>query len=86
MGRLFSNPTALSDLRLGVVALRRKVWYPVFGAASKRQAVGPSIPEGTSCPPPVRGGGAMVTYSDLFQFCLVVIGIIGLVLQITKKK
>ena len=36
-----SNPTALSDLRLGVVALRRKVWYSVFGAASKRQAVGP---------------------------------------------
>ena len=34
----------------------------------------------------MRGGGAMVTYSDLFQFCLVVIGIIGLVLQITKKK
>lgn len=28
----------------------------------------------------------MVTYSDLFQFCLVVIGIIGLVFQITKKE
>jgi len=28
----------------------------------------------------------MLTYSELFQFCLVVIGIIGLVLQATKKK
>lgn len=46
----------------------------------------PLHPGGDFLPPPVRGGGAMVTYSDLFQFCLVVIGIIGLVLQITKKK
>jgi len=28
----------------------------------------------------------MLTYSELFQFCLVVIGIIGLVLQAHKKK
>ena len=40
-GAAFSNPSTLTDLRLGVVALRRKVWYSVFGAASKRQAVGP---------------------------------------------
>ena len=69
-----------------MVALRRKVWYPVFGVASKRQAVGLSIPEGTSCPLQREGVVLVVTYSDLFQFCLVVIGIIGLVLQITKKK
>jgi hypothetical protein len=28
----------------------------------------------------------MITYSDLFQFCLVVIGICGLFLQAYKKK
>ena len=31
-----------------------------------------------------RGGEAMVT-SELYQFCLVIIGIIGLVLQAKKK-
>lgn len=37
--------------------------------------------------PPTRGGGVMqITYSELFQFCLVVIGIIGLVIQANKKK
>ena len=28
----------------------------------------------------------MVTYSDLFQFCLVVIGICGLFIQVYKSK
>lgn len=28
----------------------------------------------------------MLTYSELFQFCLVVIGIVGLVLQVHNKK
>jgi len=28
----------------------------------------------------------MVTYSELFSYTLVIIGIIGLVIQITKKK
>lgn len=28
----------------------------------------------------------MPTYSDMFQFCLVIIGIINLVLQIINKK
>lgn len=28
----------------------------------------------------------MVTYSDLFQYSLVIIGIIGLIIQIFKKK
>ena len=29
---------------------------------------------------------AMVTYSDLFQYTLVILGIIGLIIQIFKKK
>ncbi len=28
----------------------------------------------------------MITYSELFQFCLVIIGILGLVLQIWNMK
>ena len=52
----------------------------------QRSAVGLSIPEGTSCPLQREGVVLMLTYSELFQFCLVVIGIIGLVVQITKKK
>jgi hypothetical protein len=28
----------------------------------------------------------MPTYSDLFQFCLVIIGVISLVIQIINKK
>ena len=46
----------------------------------------PSIPEGTSAPSARRGGGAMMTYSEFFQFCLVVIGICGLFLQVHNSK
>ena len=42
----------------------------------------------TSSPPDVflRGVMAMVTYSDLFQYSLVIIGIVALIIQIFKKK
>ena len=33
-----------------------------------------------------KGGCYMVTYSELFQFCLVIIGIIGLIISVNKKK
>ena len=33
-----------------------------------------------------KEGVPMLTYSELFQFCLVVIGIVGLVLQVHNKK
>ena len=46
-----------------------------------------SIPEGYFLRPSLRGVMRMqVTYSDLFQFCLVVIGIIGLFIQAKNKK
>ena len=32
-----------------------------------------------------EGGGVMVTYSDLFQFGILIVGIISLVPQIKKK-
>lgn len=28
----------------------------------------------------------MVTYSDLFQFCILIVGICGLFIQVYKKK
>ena len=34
----------------------------------------------------IGGGDGMVTYSDLFQFGILIVGIISLVLQINKKK
>ena len=42
----------------------------------------------TSSPPDVFSEGvmAMVTYSDLFQYSLVIIGIVALFIQIFKKK
>ena len=38
-------------------------------------------------PPPLhrRGGDVMVTYSDLFDFGILIVAIISLVLQIKKK-
>ena len=37
--------------------------------------------------PPLRKEGVlMLTYSELFQFCMVVIGIVGLVIQVHNKK
>lgn len=35
---------------------------------------------------PEKGGDAMqITYAELFQFCLVIIGVIGLCMQAKKK-
>ena len=43
----------------------------------------------TSKLPPLEwegGCGMCVTYAELFAFCLVIIGIVNLVIQITNKK
>lgn len=66
-------------LSVNVIFWLRRCQYTVGGWASPSR-------EGTSCPLQREGVVFMVTYSDLFQFCLVVIGIIGLVFQITKKE
>lgn len=36
--------------------------------------------------PTRRGGDLMPTYSDIFQFCLVILGVISLVVQIINNK
>ncbi len=76
-----------------LVAFRRPVCYcqdrkaqlsalPVFG-----KAVGPPRQGATSCPLISREGGCpMVTYGELFQYTLVIIGIIGLFIAADKKK
>lgn len=33
----------------------------------------------------MKGGDRMVTYDGLFQFCLVIVSIVGLVYKMTKK-
>ncbi|MFI3213900.1 MAG: hypothetical protein R3Y24_11200 [Eubacteriales bacterium] len=33
-----------------------------------------------------KGGIAMVTYSELFEFCLLIVAIVGLVYKISHKK
>lgn len=46
----------------------------------------PPIQEGASAPSVLRGGDDMqITYNELFQFCLVLIGIINLIFQAKKK-
>ena len=52
---------------------------------NRRQAVGLSTPEGTSCPSR-KEGLLMLTYSELFQFCMVIIGICGLFIQVLNSK
>lgn len=46
----------------------------------------PLHPGGDFLPPPRKEGVLMLTYSELFQFCMVVIGIVGLVIQVHSKK
>ena len=36
--------------------------------------------------PQGEGGDLMPTYSDMFQFCLVILGVINLVVQIINNK
>jgi len=46
----------------------------------------PLHPEGDFLPPPERRGVPMLTYSELFQFCMVIIGICGLFIQVHNGK
>ena len=57
----------------------------------RRWAVAPPFPEGefVSFPLQTRGGEAMITYSELFQFCMVLLGVATFVWTVashSKKK
>ena len=63
------------------IAFCRILWYPFYGATDKRQAVCPSAHQGAILLAPCfygKGGCLMVTYSDLFQYTMVLIGLVGL--------
>ena len=36
--------------------------------------------------PPAKGGGGMVTYENLYAFCMVIIAVIALVLDFTNRR
>ena len=63
------------------------VCYTGLGATSYGRRLAPPFGGDFFAPSDfVEGGDAMVTYSELFSYSLVIIGVIGLVIQITKKK
>ena len=69
------------------VAFCKNLWYCFLGAASNTVGGCPLHRGGSFLSPDFgKGGCSMVTYSELFQFCLVIIGIIGLFLAANKKK
>ena len=60
-------------------------YFDVGATRNGRRLISPCL-EGASSPlHQRRGGEAMVTYGELFAYSLVIIGIIGLVIQIKKK-
>lgn len=57
------------------------------GVANDGRRFAPNFGGDTSRPRPLwKGVVDVVTYAELFQFCLVLIGVISLIIQITKKK
>ena len=82
----FTPALVLAALGAVFLALCQLIWYSVFGATRNGRRLASPFPEGTSFPLQREGVVLMLTYSELFQFCLVVIGIIGLFFQATKKK
>lgn len=62
-------------------------WYRMDGATSNGRRFAPSSRGDSSHPFSDREGVVgVVTYAELFQFCLVLIGFASLIVQITKKK
>ena len=58
-----------------------------FSVASNGRRIAPPSPGGGLLAPSSRKEGVpMLTYSELFQFCLVIIGICGLFLQVHNGK
>ena len=62
----------------------RYLCYSCFGAASNGRRLA-LFYGGSFFAPDSKGGDGMVTYADLFQYTLVLIGIVALVIQAKKK-
>ena len=56
------------------------------GATCNGRRFVPHIPGGASLSPRVRKGGCLMSTSEVFQLCLVIIGVVSLVLQANQKK
>lgn len=74
--------------RRKTVDFHEHLCYSKLGAAEKRQAVWPPAHvRGRFLPPDLRKGGlTMVTYADLIQIGILIVGIISLFIQAYKKK
>ena len=66
----------------GASDMRWRCQYTVGGRPLSREEAALLFSSSTTS----EGGDVMVTYSDLFQFGILIVGIISLVLQINKKK
>ena len=75
-----------------IVAIYDKLWYCHTGATDKRQAGGSPtrFAEGKRlfAPSDRKKGGQwiMVTYSDMFQFCMLIVAVISLVVKVCNSK
>ena len=69
-----------------LVAFCWKLWYCGNGAASNGRRLAPFCGGSFLAPDFTEGGDPMVTYSELFQFVIMLTGIIALIFQVAKKK
>ncbi len=68
-----------AEIYVMLTAARKRRVLPI------RQAVGPFCGGSFLAPGRKKGGGAMITYPELFQFCILIVSIISLVIQAKKK-
>ena len=66
------------------LAICQNAWYYVYGTAGT--TAGAPLDREALFAPLMKGGMTMVTYDELFQYTLVLIAVIGLVVTVIKKK
>ena len=79
----FPTRTKARTISSGLVFCR-KLCYSLFGAASNGRRLA-LFYGGSFFAPDSKGGDDMVTYAELFQYTLVLIGIVALIIQAKKK-
>lgn len=83
MGYIVAFP---HDISRFLLAIFRNLCYAVDGATSNGRQSAPII-GGSFCAPTFqRGGVRMVTYSDLIQIGILIVGIISLFIAANNKK
>ena len=85
MAKLFSAPHLIS--RFGALTPGRDFslyfvgWYAILDTRRSRASGWRLFP-----PSLMKGGGAMVTYSELFQLLMFLVAFAGLIFQISSKR